>query len=351
MDLERAPEAVIERILAADFDGVGVSLLKERRASVAARMMREHGRSFEAIGFVRNADDLAWFIERAEELGAHHLNVQLVSRFDRVWDAVRLLEQLESLASRSALPVYYETHRGRLTNDLLSLVRILRELPTLRLTGDLSHYVLAHEMPLPVSDDDLERMRLVLDHCWAFHGRVASSHQIQVPLSAPQHQGWARQFQQWWAEGFASWRSRSGPDVELTFMAELGPPHYAMTSADGAELSVATPENGCLWVVPGSHRSGQIFEHVPDRRRLSNRNYLEIVGQDVSAQQPCLMQPGDVLFFHSYLMHRSSDNVASCRRSAVVYHYGRPGTRVISPEHAEALARVNRWIPARRVSA
>ena len=115
-------------------------------------------------------------------------------------------------------------------------------------------------------------------------------------------------------------------------------------------LTAATLENGCLWVVPGSHRSETIFQHVPDRRPEANRGYLEIVDEDVSNRRPCLMRPGDVLFFHSYLMHMSTDNVAHDRRAAMVYHYGRAGTKVVAPEHAEALARVNRWIPVRRAN-
>jgi ectoine hydroxylase-related dioxygenase (phytanoyl-CoA dioxygenase family) len=113
-------------------------------------------------------------------------------------------------------------------------------------------------------------------------------------------------------------------------------------------LSRATLENGCLWVLPGSHASGRIFKHVPDRRPAANRGYLEIVDQDESARVPALMSPGDVLFFHSYLMHMSTDNVANERRSAMVYHYGRAGTKALTPEAEQALARVQRWMPVRR---
>lgn len=115
-------------------------------------------------------------------------------------------------------------------------------------------------------------------------------------------------------------------------------------------LSRATLENGCLWVLPGSHK-GPIHEHVPDRRPAANRAYTEIVSEDDSARIPALMEPGDVLFFHSYLMHMSTDNVADERRSAMVYHYARTGTQPISDEVAEQLAFVNRWIPVRRKEA
>ena len=113
-------------------------------------------------------------------------------------------------------------------------------------------------------------------------------------------------------------------------------------------LSRATLANGCLWVLPGSHRSGRIFKHIPDRRAAANRGYLEIVDHDTSRKTPALMEAGDVLFFHSFLVHMSTDNEADERRSAMVLHYARAGTQPRTREAAAALAPVNRWIPARR---
>jgi ectoine hydroxylase-related dioxygenase (phytanoyl-CoA dioxygenase family) len=112
-------------------------------------------------------------------------------------------------------------------------------------------------------------------------------------------------------------------------------------------LSRATLENGCLWVLPGSHKR-DIYEHIPDRRPEANRAYMEIVSEDDAGRQSALMAPGDVLFFHSYLMHMSTDNVADERRAAMVYHYGRAGTRAETEEVAATLAHVNHWVPVRR---
>ena len=113
-------------------------------------------------------------------------------------------------------------------------------------------------------------------------------------------------------------------------------------------LSKATLRNGCLWVVPGSHRPHAVFEHVPDQRPESLQGYQEIVSENTASEIPVTMEPGDVLFFHSYLMHRSTDNVADYRRSAMVYHYAEAGTRPVSEAAAQTLAAVNRWLPARR---
>jgi ectoine hydroxylase-related dioxygenase (phytanoyl-CoA dioxygenase family) len=93
-----------------------------------------------------------------------------------------------------------------------------------------------------------------------------------------------------------------------------------------------------------------VFEHVADRRPESLQGYQEIVSEDTATEIPVTMEPGDVLFFHSYLMHRSTDNVADYRRSAMVYHYAEAGTEPVDAIAAATLAHVNRWLPARRAT-
>ena len=90
----------------------------------------------------------------------------------------------------------------------------------------------------------------------------------------------------------------------------------------------ATVENGCLFVAPGSHLE-PIHAAVPDARPGANFGYVEIVDYDFSDAEPVLMEPGDVLIFHSFLMHKSNDNTSDERRSALVYHYADSATEVI----------------------
>ncbi len=115
-------------------------------------------------------------------------------------------------------------------------------------------------------------------------------------------------------------------------------------------ITEATLENGCLSVLPGSHKL-PIQAHDPDERPGANQGYTVVKGIDDSAAVPVLMEPGDLLVFHSFLLHRSVDNLGEARRAAMVYHYGRAGTRNEAPPEIVAMQeRVTRWVPVRRAA-
>jgi ectoine hydroxylase-related dioxygenase (phytanoyl-CoA dioxygenase family) len=115
-------------------------------------------------------------------------------------------------------------------------------------------------------------------------------------------------------------------------------------------VTEATLENGCLHVLPGSHR-GPVHEHVPDRREGANYGYTEIVDQDTGGQCPALMEPGDLLVFDSHLMHRSTDNTSAGIRAAMVFHVAAAGTVDRTEEVRGYPSPVNDWVPLVRAGA
>jgi len=86
--------------------------------------------------------------------------------------------------------------------------------------------------------------------------------------------------------------------------------------------TAATVDNGPLWVVPGSHVE-EIHDARPDPRDDAGLAYVEITDADTTGEQVVLMEPGDLLVFHSRLRHRSTDNDSDSMRAAMVYHYAR----------------------------
>lgn len=117
----------------------------------------------------------------------------------------------------------------------------------------------------------------------------------------------------------------------------------------GAWLAVteATLANGPLWVLPGSHRE-PVHPVVRDRRPHANFGYVEIVDRDFSGAVPVLLKPGDLLFFHSHLMHCSTDNEGDAKRAAMVYHYGEAATVDRSLEKFGFVPPNVDWMPVSR---
>lgn len=90
----------------------------------------------------------------------------------------------------------------------------------------------------------------------------------------------------------------------------------------GAWIAVddATIDNGCLWVLPGSHREGVLFH----QRKHENPEFdfaSESCGFDDSAEVPVEVPAGSVVFFNGYLLHRSRKNRSQRYRRALVSHY------------------------------
>jgi len=92
--------------------------------------------------------------------------------------------------------------------------------------------------------------------------------------------------------------------------------------ASWTALERITKENGCLVVVPGTHR-GELLEHEnPDIEHL-NLGYFgakEIEGE-IERRVHLEMEPGDTVFFHPILIHGSGRNRSKHCRRAISAHY------------------------------
>ena len=114
-------------------------------------------------------------------------------------------------------------------------------------------------------------------------------------------------------------------------------------------LEPCTPENGCLVVVPGSHR-GELLQHENPGWEHVNYMYVGARGAGEETERVHLeMEPGDTVFFHPLLLHGSGRNRTDGYRRAISAHYasaacrfmkgmapldgGRPYTLVQGREH------------------
>lgn len=90
-------------------------------------------------------------------------------------------------------------------------------------------------------------------------------------------------------------------------------------------LDDATKENGCLWVIPGSHKHGNL--KGLEKRGVLGALYTDvdlIDGEAFATELPA----GSVLYFHRDLVHGSQTNRTTASRRVFVVAYQRGGLHV-----------------------
>lgn len=131
-----------------------------------------------------------------------------------------------------------------------------------------------------------------------------------------------------------------GPDVKamqsMLFIKSEGKPgqawhqdeHFIPTrdrslTAVWIALDDATVENGCLWVIPGSHRRGVLYpdREQDDARFDCTREAFDFPYGDEDAV-PVEIPAGAAMIFNGYLLHRSLENSGKHGyRRALANHY------------------------------
>jgi phytanoyl-CoA hydroxylase len=101
--------------------------------------------------------------------------------------------------------------------------------------------------------------------------------------------------------------------------------YFTLRPADGiiacwTAISRCSRENGCLAVIPGSHK-GELLRHgKPDWEHV-NFGFDAAETSDLDRREHVEMEPGDTLLFHPLLLHGSGKNRSSGFRRAICTHY------------------------------
>ncbi|MET3806874.1 hypothetical protein ABIB25_003894 [Nakamurella sp. UYEF19] len=229
----------VDMIAGGGFAGLAVDL-GARQAPAAADvgpLAAAAGLRTAVFAFVRDATGLDSALRYAEQIGAPDM-VVCAEVFDPDPLAqARIINQWYGIAERAGVRLQLETHRGTMTNDLRMTTRILANLdPAVDLAIDLSHHVCGCELPDKATDEIENLISLLLARAGSLQGRIANRGQVQLPLTFPAHQGWVERFRGWWVQGFRTILDRE-PQADIMFCTELGTTPYAITGADGLELS------------------------------------------------------------------------------------------------------------------
>jgi hypothetical protein len=99
-------------------------------------------------------------------------------------EVFRLVEAILTASDRHRLPIFIETHRATITQDVWRTVQIAKRFPEVRFNGDFSHYYCGQELVYGDWNEKLAFMEPIFERVGFIHGRIASPGCMQVPIDA-----------------------------------------------------------------------------------------------------------------------------------------------------------------------
>lgn len=160
-------------------------------------------------------------------------------------EVFRLVEAILAASDRHRLPIFIETHRATITQDLWRTVKLTEKFPEIRFNCDFSHYYTGQELVYGGMEMKLTFMEPIFARTGFMHGRIGSPGCMQVaigdghsrPATAHGVVDFLADFREMWTRAMRGFLRAAGPGDFLIFAPELlaGTHYYArlFPAADG----------------------------------------------------------------------------------------------------------------------
>ena len=185
-------------------------------------------------------------VDQAIRLKPHFINSHSGKDFYSLDQNSAFLEYSFEQSAKSGIPIYHETHRGRMLYAAPVTRALMERYPQLKLTLDISHWCCVHESLLADQPEVVDMAIRRTDHV---HARVGFAEGPQIPRpDDPKHETAVKAHFAWWDRVVEGKAARNEP---LTMTAEFGPAGYMWTQpftgevlADNWEVNVMMKD---LW--------------------------------------------------------------------------------------------------------
>lgn len=229
--------AALAAIKAAGYDGVqGYSPAAAREFGLGAAGGGRIDKPADADGFAKRMRDEGW------ECATLHVG----SGMESDDECETLIEAVNEASEKHRLPLYIETHRATITQDLFRTVQWTKRCPDIRFNGDFSHWYTGLEMVYGDIQKKLDFCAPVFDRVRFIHGRIGNPGMIQVDVGDGTNRTYVEHFKEMWTRSFAGFLRTAQAGDYFIFSPELLPAHiyYARTvkNAKGEDV-----EEGDRW--------------------------------------------------------------------------------------------------------
>lgn len=226
----------VAAIKAAGYDGIQFIDPLDRNALAQARAL---GLGVCGGGRVNNPAEAAPLAQAAADAGLECLTLHVGWGMESDDEGARLIEAVLNASAQHRMPLYVETHRATLFQDMQRTVQFVARFPELRFNGDFSHWYTGSEMVYGGFENKLAYIQPVIERVRFVHGRIGNPGCMQVAITADDPAPYVAHFRMLWKQCFAAYLRDPAPQQPfIAFTPELLAPeiYYARTFG-GAEES------------------------------------------------------------------------------------------------------------------
>jgi hypothetical protein len=190
-------------------------------------LCREVGLGVTGSGRVDAPEDAATVAREAKARGYECVTLHAGWGMDDDDVVCRQVEAILDASQRYDIPMYVETHRATITQDIWRAVKLAARFPEIRFNGDFSHWYNGLEMVYGGFEKKIDFLAPVLERVRFFHGRIASPGSIQVDVGDGEGRTYVAHFRELWTRGMMGFLRSAQPGDYICFAPELlGPDIY-----------------------------------------------------------------------------------------------------------------------------
>lgn len=217
----------------------GVQFIEPLETSLVAQA-RDLGLAVCGSGRVNTPPDAYRLAEEAKSAELECLTLHVGWGYEGDDEANSLIESVLDASRKHDLPMYVETHRATIFQDLWRTVQLLQRHGDLKFNGDFSHWYTGSEMVYGDFEKKAAFIQPVIERVHFLHGRIGNPGCMQVDIGEIDHARelpYVRHFQALWTKVFAAFLRRSQPGESFIFTTELlaSNVYYARTFAGKEE--------------------------------------------------------------------------------------------------------------------
>jgi len=192
-------------------------------------------------GRVNQPSDAYRLAEEGRRAAFECLTLHVGWGYDGEDEAARLIEAILDASKRYSIPLYLETHRATIFQDIWRTVQLIQQFPQLQFNGDFSHWYTGLEMVYGGFENKLSFIQPVIERVHFLHGRIGNPGCMQVDIGDLENASklsYVTHFRTLWTQVFLAFLRRSPRGKSFCFAAELlAPEIYYARMFNGSEES------------------------------------------------------------------------------------------------------------------